>query len=335
MSNQGYILRRALPGDGDVVRGLINRVFGANDPAFVPYDRAWAAWKYDANPAGSHGLLAENPAGEVVGFYGGVPIRMRADGLDVVFGQNCDSCTDASERRGLKNPGTFVRTAQAYASTFARRGGDAVMYGMATKAHYRLGVRYLDYWMLRTQPMLVLRDPSRLPDWDRSVHAVPVDRFDARADRFAASLESSYPCVGVRDASFLNWRFLDRPGEHYVTAFAKTGDRDDYRGHMVFAEARFGDQPTALVVDWFVNPGDFGAARSLLRFAAERAAQAGREELVFLCPPTSFWFGRFQDFGFAAEPSPYVMIARPYDPRLSSAYLRAHWYYTLADFDIV
>jgi hypothetical protein len=324
-----------IPGDGEAVRTLINRVFGANDPAFVPYDDAWRAWKYERNPAGAHGLIAENPQGEIVGFYGGVPIRMAIRGASYLFGQNVDSCTDASERRGLKNPGTFVRVAQAYASTFARKDGDAVMYGMATKAHYRLGVRYLDYWMLRTQPMLVLRDPSRLPGWDWATHAVPTERFPAAADRFATEALADYPCVAVRDAAFLNWRFCERPGGAYRAAYAKSGDRDDYRGHAVFVEARFGERETALLADWFVRPGDEGAARSLLRFVAERAAQAGKEELVFVCPPSSPWFARFQEWGFAAEPSPYVMIARPYDPRLTSADLRADWYYTLADLDIV
>jgi hypothetical protein len=334
VSNQGYVIRRTLPSDAPRLIDLFNRVFGADDPDFRPHDEAWRKWKYDGNPAGAHSIVCENAEGVVVGHYGGVPLRVRAEGEEVVFGQNCDGYTDPAERRGLKNPGTFVRVAQAYASTYAQRGGDAVMYGIATKAHYRLGVRYLDYWMLRTQAALVLRDPSRLPDWDWSTHAVPVQRFDGRADAFAAA-QTAYPCVGVRDAAFLNWRFVDRPDVTYACVYAKTGDKDDYRGHAVFGLRRFGDGVRALLLDWFVDPRDDGAARSLLRWAAELASQAGQTSLVFLCPTTSVWFGRFQEFGFEADASPYVMIARPYDARFAAGYLRERWYYTLAEFDIV
>jgi hypothetical protein len=335
VGNQGYVIRRFLPEDRDAIVDLFNRVFGEKDPEFRAHDLSWWRWKFEQNPAGAHILVAENAAGAVVGHYGGVPIRVRADGETYVFGQNCDSYVDASERRGLKNPGTFVRLGQAYASTFASRAGDAVMYGVGTREAFRIGARYLDYWVLRTQMALVLRDPSRLPEWDWGTHAVPCERFDERADAFARSQEANYPCVGVRDAAFLNWRFTTHPTGRYRAAYAKSGDRDDYRGHAAFAVGKFGEGTRALLMDWFVDPNDEGATRSLLRWAAERAAQAGRESMTFLCPTSSPWFERFQEYGFEAEPSPYVMVARPYHPKFQPSFLRERWYYTLAEFDVV
>jgi hypothetical protein len=335
MGNGGYLLRDYLPGDEVPITDMFNRVFGPGDPEFVPRGVDWWRWKFPGNPAGSHTMVAEDPDGAVIAHYGGVPLAVRAEGETVLFGQNCDCYSDPAARRGLKNPGTFVRLAQAYASTFARPGVDAVMYGMATPAHYRLGVRYLDYWMLRTQLLLVCRDASRLPDWDWSTHAVETASFDARADAFSTALEARHRCFGRRDAAFLNWRFRDHPRRPYRAAFAKTGDRDDYRGHVVYASARMANRHMGLVVDWAVAPDDDGAARSLLRWAGERAGQAGHRELGFLCPTSSAWFRRFQEFGFEVEPSPYVMIAREYDARFEAAYLRDHWWYTLADFDVV
>lgn len=335
MGNDGFLLRGYLPGDEVPITDIFNRVFAQGDPDFEPRDVGWWRWKFPGNPAGSHTLVAESPEGAVVAHYGGVPLVVRADGETFLFGQNCDCYSDPAARRGLKNPGTFVRLAQAYASTFARRGVDAVMYGMATPAHYRLGVRYLDYWMLRTQLLLTCRDPSRLPDWDWATHAVPIEAFDARADAFSTAQEARVRCFGRRDAAFLNWRFRDHPRRPYRAAFAKSGDREDYRGHVVVGMGKLASRRLGLLMDWWVAPDDAGAARSLLRWAGERAAQAGLHELAFLCPTSSPWFAKFQDFGFEVEPSPYVMIARAYEPRLPPSYLREHWWYTLADFDVV
>ena len=335
MTSSGFLLRTRVADDDAALIALFNRVFAHRDPTFVPHTLAWWRWKYSQNPAGSRNVVAEDAAGRVVAHYGGVPMRVRAEGETFDFSQNCDCFADESARRGLKNPGVVLRLAQAYASTYARLGQDAVMYGVGTPEAYRLGVKYLDYWMLRTQPILYSDDARRLPDWDPTTHAVPVDRFDARCDVFANAMESRYRCVGRRDAAFLNWRFAEAPHATYGLVRARTGDRDDHRGHAVFRVCEYLRRKTCLIVDWFVPPDDDGAARSLLRRIAEGGAVAGCEGVAFLCPVSSYWFARFQDWGFRAEPSGYVACARPYDARLPSAYLRDHWWYTFADFDVV
>ncbi len=336
MTASGYGIRAFRTGDEAIIVDMFNRVFGASDPEFRPRDVDFFNWKYLANPAGYHSLVAEDPDGLVVAHYGGVPIKMRVDGQDVLFGQNCDAYSDPAIRRGLRNPGTFVRLAQAYASTFAIPGVDAVMYGLPVPEHYRIGVKYLDYWMLRTQFQLTLRHADQLPDWDWKTHAIEVTEFPEDVLALAERLESRHHrCVARRDKAFLDWRFASHPWKSYRMAVARPGDGGDVLGLAVYSKARFGNATRGILVDWYVDPESPGAAQSLLRWTAERAAQDGLHDLVTILPPTSIWWERFIQFGFEAEPTPYVMTARPYDVRFASAWLREHWYYTLADMDLV
>jgi len=336
MTASGYAIRAYRPGDEGVIVDMFNRVFGTADPEFRPRDVAYFDWKYLKNPAGFHSLVAEDPDGRVVAHYGGVPIAMRVDGASTAFGQNCDAYSDPAIRRGLRNPGTFVRLAQAYASTYAVPGVDAVMYGLPVPEHYRIGVKYLDYWMLRTQFQLTLRDGSRLPPWDWNTHAIEVTEFPEDVETLTRHLESTtHRCVARRDAAFLNWRFARHPWGCYRMAVARPGNGGDVLGIAVYTKARFGQATRALLVDWYVDPESPGAAASLMRWVVERGTQDGLNDLVTIVPPTSVWWSAFLDMGFEAEPTPYVMTARPYDARLPSQWLRDHWYYTLADFDLV
>ncbi len=335
MKGTGYVIRRYESGDETAIADLFNKVFGPADPEFQPRDAQWWRWKYARNPAGSHTLVVEDPDGRVVAHYGGVPLRVRADGREYRFGQNCDAYSDPTIRRGLRNPGLFVRLAQAYASTFGGSHEDVVMYGLPVPDHYRVGVRYLDYWMLRSQMMLVCRDGARLPEWAPAMHAIPVTSFPSEMDECFERQASIFGCMAVRDSRFLNWRFTDAPGNPYRMAISRPGEGGAVRGYVVYRNAKIAARPYGVIVDWMLDPCDTTAGQSLLRWAAERAAQDGHRELAFICPTSSPWFAQFQDWGFEAEPTPYVMTARPYHQKFEPEYLRRHWYYTLADFDLV
>jgi hypothetical protein len=335
MTAGGYCIRRAVDGDARPILEIVNRAFGAQDPAYVPRGAEWWSWKYERNPHGSRSLVIEDPEGKVVGHYGGQIARMRTAGGEIAFSQSCDTVTDPLVRRGLRNPGTFVRLAQAWASTFGASGCDAVMYGLPIPEAYRIGARYLDYWMLRSQPMLICRDAARLPSWAWEVHALEVASFDHESDDAWQRIGPRYGCVARRDADFLNWRFRDHWEHPYRMAVARGGDGGPLRGHVAYRDGAFAGRRRGLIADWFVDPEDHAAGQSLLRWATERAAQAGHTEVTFVCPTTSPWFTQFQEWGFEVDRSPYVLVARPYDQGLPPAWLRSNWYYTLADFDVV
>lgn len=333
MKGTGYSIRRSNPADAAAVARLMNLAFGTEARATTS-DEAWWHWKYGQNPNGYHGLVAQDAEGRVVGHYGGVPVVVRVDGERMLFGQNCDSCSDPSVRRGLRNPGMFVRLAQAYASTFAVPGVDAVMYGLPNREVYRVGSRYLDYWMLRQQWLLVASGAESGVD-DAAFDVVDVERFGDDADRLFDRVANDERCIAERNARFLNWRFLDAPDGHYRATAVRHRADERLVAYAVHRRAHLMGVDVAIIVDWLCERDALAAGAMLVDGVRQLHAECGIATTVFLCPTSSSWFGVFQDWGFAVTTSEYMMTARPYDTRLEPAFLREHWYYTCADFDIV
>jgi hypothetical protein len=81
-------------------------------------------------------------------------------------------------------------------------------------------------------------------------------------------------------------------------------------------------------------PGDDSALAELVRWAAGRTAADGMRQLFALAAPPWPWFELLQRWGFRAQTTEYVLAVRPYAV-VEPGYLRAHWTYTLADFDIL
>jgi hypothetical protein len=57
---------------------------------------------------------------------------------------------------------------------------------------------------------------TRRPRRTRSFRARSVDRFDERHDRLWENVKNDTACSAVRDASFLNWKFVDQPGQELL-----------------------------------------------------------------------------------------------------------------------
>jgi hypothetical protein len=332
VTGAGLVMRRSDPADAGAIASLMNSAFGGDDQR-VTLDPEWWHWKYGSNPAGYQGLVAQDREGRVVGHFGGVPMEVCVDGQVLTFAQSCDACSDRSTRRGLGNPGLFARLAQAYTSTFGLPGCNALMYGLPNKSVYRIGSRYSDYWMLRQQWLLVSKGGSP-PAADPSVVISEATSFGDEVTALHQALAPRYRCMARRDARFLNWRFRDAPGASYVVSLARDSVDGTLRAYAVHRPARLMGHDVGLLMDWLCDPEDQAAAHAVQGAVQRFHRRRGRDAVAFLCPPSSPWFDAFQRSGFQVLPSPYMMTARPFVQQLEPRFLRDHWYYTLADFDI-
>jgi hypothetical protein len=96
----------------------------------------------------------------------------------------------------------------------------------------------------------------------------------------------------------------------------------------------FSDRDQELLVEWIVPQGDLAAGRALLDWALERARRDGADRLAAVLPETSAWFRVFQEEGFLVERTKYILVGRNYLGREGPEWFRAHWFYTLGDFDV-
>lgn len=312
---------------------LVNSVFAG---AFEVYEKKsldWWRWKYRDNPSGQRSLVAEDHDGRLVAFYGSMLLDVRADEGVYAFAQSVDTVVDPAFRRGLRNPGLFVRIAQAYESTFAGMKKATVMYGLPIPRAYRVGSRYMDYWMLRAQAAMVLRDRSRMPGAGEGLESVEASEFPAAMDALATAARGGLELCGRRDAAWMNWRYSPRSGARYERRLVEDAS-GVLRAATVSTEAWFLGRKVVALIDLVAIPDDREAIGAALRPLDAKARSLGID-LVTLAPPTTRPGRALLDCGFFLEPTTYVMVARPFHPSLPPERLRDSWHYTLADLDVL
>lgn len=111
-----------------------------------------------------------------------------------------------------------------------------------------------------------------------------VDRFESRHDQLWQEVKEAYTCAVVRDSSYLNWKYVDQPGQDYVrmemfhegriVAIAvlllrDPGDHTSYQYRRAF------------VVDLVVSPSDSGLVLSVLENIRQQCLQLEADAIVF------------------------------------------------------
>ncbi len=85
---------------------------------------------------------------------------------------------------------------------------------------HRAAIPAASAWMrLRSKTRRLLSSASSAPASVRQL-----DRFDARHDQLWAKVAGCYGCATVRDASFLNWKYVDQPGQSFTRLEISVGE---------------------------------------------------------------------------------------------------------------
>lgn len=316
------------------------------------------AWQYAANPTGQLFVdFALPPAGDpLAAIYATLPVRLRIAGRVELGVQSVDTITDAAYRgRGL-----FLRLAnQTY--TRAAAAGAKLVYGFpnGSSAHgffERLGWTQLDpvpflIRPLRTGYLLdqlkLRRHVPFLPDLplffggggsERDVE--PLAQFDARATRLWHRFSRGIDVAVERDARYLGWRLIDKPGERYENAAIRERDGElaAFASHAV--KDKHGGR-IGYVMEGLCAPGRGRALRRLLRRALARMTAEGADVALAWCLPHSPTYASYLRLGFVPFPTRYRPIelhfgARAFDPALDRVVRdRRSWYLSYLDSDTV
>lgn len=327
-----WTIRPYQPGDEVQIIDLFQRVFGVDRSV-----EHWR-WKFQANPVGHYYMrLAETPAGEVVGQYVGLPTRVTCGEKTQIFTQIIDVAVDRRFRLGLKRPGLFAALADAYITDFLVSGKVPIGYGFPTPEAVRIGQRVAGYVPLQPVVRLVLdlggNHGSRPPWRARHVRVESVDRFGNEVDRLWGRIGSGLGVATVRDARYLNWRYVDCPDVRYTALVARRWFNGDLAGAAIL-RLGVGDQPIACLVDWLVPHGATPAAQALLAYCETVAREAGMTQLQAWFPPSAWPAQLLLQRDYRPEPTPYHLVALTKVPEVSLEWVNAHWYYTMGDSDI-
>ena len=322
-----YDIRPYQPGDEGAILETFNLVFGEGNPNFEPRAIDEWRWQYEANPAGMR-LWVAMQEGTCAASYASQPNRVKVDDEEVIFCQIIDSMSHPDHRRGLKRPGLFIETARRMLDDFV---SDPVVFGYPNKQAWRMGRTFLRYELVRWQSVLV-RELGGM----NLVHPPEVERvegFGPEATRLYQRCAQEWGASVVRDESYLNWRFPSNPRFDYQMFVVRDGE--ELAGYAIY---RPGDWPipgVGMMVDFLVLPDRADAARLLQEAVLCAAAADGVPLVVQILPEWSVWAQRFQEWHWFAFRTDYLMSGRMTQPRYDMYFLRDHWWYTLAELDLV
>jgi len=323
-------------GDEHGILATFNLVFReTNGEGYVDRDLAFWRWLYLANPEGHRIWLAVAEDGTVAAHYGGTPFRVATPFGDQTFVHIVDSFVHPDYRAGLKAPGLFVCTALPwFKDCYAR--GDAVAYGFPVPRAERIGQRYLHYHRLRVMDYLS-RDLEMEPRVDGAVATERLAALGPEVDRLFATFRAGRQCLTARTSRYLNWRYLETPGEPYEVWGARRAG--DLVGLMVLRVHSDLVPGACVVADWMVPGQTPEVVEALIGRAAGRGRQAGRTHLLAAFADSSREFEVFRQAGFSVTPSAQTLERRltyqVFEPCLTEAVLLEHWWYTLGDSDLV
>jgi hypothetical protein len=116
----------------------------------------------------------------------------------------------------------------------------------------------------------------------RGVQPREIDRFDASHDALWSRMAADVTCAVVRDSSYLNWKYVDQPGQSFVRLEISLGDSVTGVAVLMFREpdTRFRYR-RAFLVD-IVAPLSNSAVLEQVVHAVIRAA-ADRQADALLC----------------------------------------------------
>lgn len=355
--------RRYEVADDDALNALKLRAFESGFERMRP--DFWR-WQYIDNPAGRASGVVAVAGAEMAAFIGIVPKRIKVAGRTLRGCQFVDYMVDPRMKGGYLGMG-LARRCRA----IAEQDGYVLGVGLANAdsypitVHRRVGMRHLLTPTLLMKPLrsfvpplarlqsaagsLVGRAatmgatllsrcfPTPRPPRGIAIHAV--SRFDARYDALWDRASGDSGVAFVRDAAYLQWRYLSHPVYAYQVFAAQRGDA--VVGFVAVAAREMRGLRLGLLVDWLVDPALPRAAGWLFAAALEWARQARVDALAAALAPSMAAWSELRRAGYFSLPeqaNPFtseLVIRRGLSPELDPRYADAsRWFWTWGDSDV-
>ena len=180
-------------------------------------------WKYMGNnPAGKAIVYVMEHEGKIIVHFAVVPYRVRVLGQDVLGSHSIGSMVDPKyQGKGLIK---FVAD-KLFEEAVGR--GIAFSYGFPNDLAYELHKKLMGYGDIAqiytmekpTEPKAEQKQPAE------SFKFKPIIKFDGSVDQLWDQAKDSYKIAVIRDAVFLNWRYLARPDQKYYAFGAYEGQQ--------------------------------------------------------------------------------------------------------------
>ena len=157
-----------------------------------------------------------------------------------------------------------------------------------------------------------------------------VTELDEEFDRFWEKASNSYPVLGVRDRTFLSWRYLKNPVRTYT--FYRAMDNGEMVGYLILRKMDLLNFNSAVIVDLLAL--NEKPLISLLEKGIEHGRKWGADLLGCMLPRSHPYYKQLRALGFLPSPKRFLFMVYRLDrekvPLASEA-----WYVNWGDTDVI
>lgn len=285
-------------------------------------------WAHERNPAGGR-RVAGFADGRVVAHAAAVAHVVWLGGRERTFAELVDTFVVPEASGDVAAGELYGRLVQALVAPSEGPVDErTLLYGWPAPEEWKRGRDALGYEVVRTQTVLtheLAAGPTEPPEGVETI-----ERFDEQARWLWDRCSGAFGASIRRDATLLNWRFVEHPSRRYRVFGARDAE-GTLRGYAVYRQAAWPRDEGGLIVDWLVPPEEPEVGELLLRAVLARARREGMERVSTIVPEWSPWFASFQTWGFLVLDAGKLLFARPTVRKFDDLWLRENWWFTGAD----
>jgi FkbH-like protein len=347
-------LVRYAPAHRDALVAFVRRSFPDRDPELIAARFTWMFLASAARVGAQPSVWLVQDAGNVVGHTGAIPVRIAVKGEVHPTAWFVDTMVSPEYRQLALGPRLMMHAQDDV--PFALSLGQT---NEMRQILFRLGwqqVAPLNTAQLLIRPEQVLKGKVPAPvAWAAglslrassavrdlvaarsAVETRQVVRFGQAHDALWHNTVRDLECAVVRDASYLNWKYVDRPGQSFVRVEIVEGG--DVRGVVVLmtrepdAVYRY---RRAFLVDIVASPSDERLVARAIQAACVVSAELGADSLS--CHFIGDWLGQaLKRAGFIARAPERYLLVRPGGLTAAirpHALMASSWFVTQGDSDI-
>lgn len=329
-----FIVRNYCPGDEFKINEMFNEVFQQNRGIASWY------WKYRDNPYGSYIIsLALAQTGVIAAHYGGYPVKVcfytGGETLppEFITYHLGDKMTRKQFRTaGFGKTSLLAKTFMHFKETHAK--GIPFGYGFGTHHSLRFGLMFLNYADIElvTYRRLNLIGMSRIdaiPEQDIAIDEVSA--VDETWTDLFNNTAANYDFLIKRDATYIRWRYLQRPDRKYLVLSVKNGLK--LVGWSVF----YREADKLIWGDALFYPECEGYVKYMLSYLKKHPASIGADFIEGWFPPRPVWWDiTLNNIGFSieAEPNKLHLTGPVFNAPDAPEILKNSFYYTMGDSDL-
>jgi GNAT superfamily N-acetyltransferase len=318
-------------------------------------ERFWK-WEFEEGPDGGGFLYVVEDANQIIGHFADIPRRFSIEG-EVILGT---LSLDLMVHPDYWRKGIFAAMGK-YGAQRVKRENGLFMTAFPIRLETIQGLKKIGWKGVVELPVLVypikfsgiinryLRFPPlsllvggvarffyfflfgwRKKEKIKGVEIKRVHELDEQFDLFWEKAISLHPITGVRDRSYLNWRYLQHPTRTYEIygAFQK----EEMKGYIVLRKVELLNFNSAVIVDLLAL--DEVTLAALVEKGIQHSRQVGADLLGFMVPQNHLYYHILRRRGFL--PSFKTFLFMIYSHSDKEIFLSPEkWYVNWGDSDVI